>query len=698
MAKVQVFLHGQLLSELLLTPGQDYYAGRSSQCHILLANERGISRQHIKFLREGDDWVALITAKYGTMIFDGESVEKVILKGEVRFSVPPYEFLYTDDTASVNHDVSKPAEYIQNEPMEQHTPSTVPPVQADTAHAQPETPAQPINEESAKLEIETKEPTRIEGNFDATVAGVSQLVAYLKIYNNKVKTEEILKLEGHVWIAGRHPSCDIVVNDSAFSRKHFDITKSSEGYFVTDHNSSNGTLINGEKIEASTPTKIMSGDIITVKHIEFVFELHDGEYKNKIDDLPVLENSEVISTTEDMHHAHAGHALAPYNGDGANGIPAMYDSDGAEHVLRIPPANENKNGGFKPNKIHFIIGILALVLVYGMFSGNNPPAPSGSNTTSADSPSVTPSKELTPDKQKEVSDTFNLAQNYYMQRKFVMCISQVEKLHSIVPFYNNSKELDSLCRQAQELEQLELDRKRKEDERVAAENKIRSTVEECKKNITEKTTSEELNLCLQPASELDPQNGLIVELQTQIALKEAQIKEKQDKAVEFAERKQAGTALFNKAVAHYKEGKLKLALQEFKSFLSGRYPGLNQKEDAAQRNIASIEDQLGKMLNEKISVCQSALDRADLKTAVKSCDDVLKEEPKNEKAQEIRNKAFSQLKKDMKALYDDAALEESLGNIEAAKEKWSKILDTSIPKEDYYQKAKKKLSKYGIGN
>ena len=51
----------------------------------------------------------------------------------------------------------------------------------------------------------------------------------------------------------------------------------------------------------------------------------------------------------------------------------------------------------------------------------------------------------------------------------------------------------------------------------------------------------------------------------------------------------------------------------------------------------------------------------------------------------------------MKSIYEDSILEESLGNVEAAKEKWKKIMQNDLEFDDYYKKAKRKLKKYGEG-
>lgn len=676
MAHIRVTLHGNVLSELNLQPGQEYFAGRGAQCQIVLAHERGISRQHLRIFEQNGGWCAQLTSKYGGILYDGQNVQELPLQGELQFGIPPYEFYFSEEVV--------PAD------------ATIPIVQP--INPPDELPA----EQNVELELDavpaaqaSSRQTQQDGNWDATVAGVSTLVAYLKIVNNKLKTEDVLKLEGNVWTIGRHPTCEVVINDSAVSRQHFDLTKTPEGYFVLDHGSSNGTRLNGEKIPAQTPQRIVSGDVLSIREIEIVFEIHDGEYKNKMQALPEFTPAQEVSQS---------HALVPIDPNEYNNEPE--NDYGGEHspqfpaVLKIPAGSLPISHGFQFNKVHIIIAILGLILLYGLFSGNSPSpstANNGNDQIDSSSQALPQASELSPEKQKEMKDIFNLAHGYYLQRKYTLCLSNIEKLHGIVPFYANSKEVENLCRQAQELEQIELDRRRKEEARIDTENKIRKNIDDCRAQMKPTTSSDEMTVCLQPSLELDPQNATAMDLILQIQAQEASKKDEIQKQADFQRRKQEGQAIYNRAVSLYKSGQLKLALKEFRRYKSGRYPGLNQIDDDATRNITSIEKTLDAEINAEIAKCESALERQDFKGAYLSCDRVLKENPNNTKARDVKNKAWSLLRREMKPLYEDGAFEESVGNIEAAKEKWKKIVNSSVPQDDYYKKAKQKLKKYGEG-
>jgi pSer/pThr/pTyr-binding forkhead associated (FHA) protein len=65
---------------------------------------------------------------------------------------------------------------------------------------------------------------------------------------------------------GRNPACDYVVFDpqNRVSRRHAEIEKNQNGFFITDIGSSNGTFINGIRIEKDKKFKLNSTDKVTL--------------------------------------------------------------------------------------------------------------------------------------------------------------------------------------------------------------------------------------------------------------------------------------------------------------------------------------------------------------------------------------------------------------------------------------------------
>ncbi len=64
------------------------------------------------------------------------------------------------------------------------------------------------------------------------------------------------------WIVGSDEGCDVVVAQPRVSRRHCRLTESDDGYLLEDLGSSNGTYVNGDRIEA--PARVSAGDRITL--------------------------------------------------------------------------------------------------------------------------------------------------------------------------------------------------------------------------------------------------------------------------------------------------------------------------------------------------------------------------------------------------------------------------------------------------
>ncbi|MGL4655770.1 MAG: FHA domain-containing protein [Sarcina sp.] len=66
---------------------------------------------------------------------------------------------------------------------------------------------------------------------------------------------------------------DGLVNiNNLVSRRHCIVKKGVNGYYIVDNGSSNGTFINGRRLEANISNKLADGDIVKVANVEFVFK------------------------------------------------------------------------------------------------------------------------------------------------------------------------------------------------------------------------------------------------------------------------------------------------------------------------------------------------------------------------------------------------------------------------------------------
>ena len=68
---------------------------------------------------------------------------------------------------------------------------------------------------------------------------------------------------------GRQEDCDIVINSPAVSRRHAEIAREQNRYFIADLGSRNGTSLNGTKIRHRTLLK--DGDSVEISTLSFIF-------------------------------------------------------------------------------------------------------------------------------------------------------------------------------------------------------------------------------------------------------------------------------------------------------------------------------------------------------------------------------------------------------------------------------------------
>ncbi len=72
---------------------------------------------------------------------------------------------------------------------------------------------------------------------------------------------------------------DYCFKNPAVGKLHAEISKSQEGYFITDMNTRNGTLIEGERLEPTKVYKLENGTHVTFANEEFIF--YEGRKENQ---------------------------------------------------------------------------------------------------------------------------------------------------------------------------------------------------------------------------------------------------------------------------------------------------------------------------------------------------------------------------------------------------------------------------------
>jgi hypothetical protein len=125
------------------------------------------------------------------------------------------------------------------------------------------------------------EPTRADllGTEAGTMAmpGLSALAgsgtpggtARLRVDQGSVD-DPFIDLDRPLTVIGRRQGSDIVIHDTNVSRMHAQIKREGSRLLIEDTNSSNGTIVNDERIER--PTQLRAGDVIRIGDAVFIYE------------------------------------------------------------------------------------------------------------------------------------------------------------------------------------------------------------------------------------------------------------------------------------------------------------------------------------------------------------------------------------------------------------------------------------------
>jgi len=136
-------------------------------------------------------------------------------------------------------------------------------------------------------------------------------VAYLKIIKGETPNKW-LELTGDQMLLGRHPSCQIVVDNQAISRYHAQILQSHGSFFLEDLRSRNGTSLNGTEIEGRT--ELHEKDEFKICDLVFQFYLkrprNEDSSSSHLEDLSSPTGIPDTSTTGKPRHK-AGHPDGP---------------------------------------------------------------------------------------------------------------------------------------------------------------------------------------------------------------------------------------------------------------------------------------------------------------------------------------------------------------------------------------------------
>lgn len=665
MARLRVRLRGKPIYDITLAEDRSYIAGRKEDCDIVLQPEKGISREHFKVSFVNGAWQVEVVSRYGEVIHNGEQIQELALSHGVVFSLPPYEFDYLNTT----DEVAK-AESSSN------LPAVTGVHQVDD----------------------------FGGSEEKTVIGVAPLSAYIKIVDVDNEAQELIRLDaGDSWVAGRDSSCHIHIRDPRVSRRQFEIRRAGSQYVILDLGSVNGTLVNGSPISSTEPTPIRSGDAISVLTNYLYFELHDAHFQSRLDmvDLPPPNPLVPMGSNDSVpaeYQHHSPHEIMPYQNHA--GLPTPYQDQHPMGPVAPPTPVQKPKFDFQKNRPKLIIGAVILLLVAYLFSGDDGGSPSPSNITMPGSPMEIFNK-LKPEQQALVRQRYKDAKNLYMQGKYQLAQDEIIKIQELVPDYEDIKEIERLSKEAIFIQDQQRRQEELEKARAETEEKIQAQTAICQKKVHANITMAEMDECLSPILQFDPQHPKILDLKTQVESLTAQREAKEAERMAYQSQVSKLRGMYSRAQEIQKKGKPLDAIDAFEKVANSSLPDPSGLKSASRQAITVIRQQMNSKTASLQVEAQKFYEAQNLKGAILALRKARMMDPSNPELPEKIEQYTTELRKQMMNIYQEGILEESFGNVDGgeskagAKDKWKKILELDVPDGEYYKKAFIKLKKYG---
>ncbi len=670
MAILKVLLEGRELYSLTLAKGREYSVGRADTCDIVL-NKSSVSRQHMKVFFDGQSWQTELTSQYAHFSHLGQNVTQLLLADSQIFVVEGYEFRFIDADKFVEKITDKKDATVplapSNFPTEKYNGEAGQNLSPDATTVQP--PSSPKHSDNEHTAITTHVVT-----------------ACLHAYNEETDEEVLFSLDGNHWVAGRSSNCQIRLSETKASRQHFELSRTSTGYEVIDLGSSNGTFLNGKKLQPQARTAVGDGDEIRVGQTVLVFEMRDPRYEEQLAQIPqnlfAEDEADVIEATSEPN-------------------PPSFPRNDSIAVIKYEASTMEPEVMADKKKRNFRIAIgavVALVVLIALAGGN------GGNNGQEENPSKGPNdlqvkgptlKELSPEQKKLAENTYQLAKKFFIEQKYQSAKTELDKLHAMLPFYSDSREMEARLNEAiQTLSELDRIHALQEKQRQTTED-VKRMVQECAGKVNGQTSSEQVRRCLQSAMALDPENK-----EAQALVEKVGAVEDQRKQNILAKETREGQIhknqmMFNEAQKTEERKDYLKAIDLYNKLIASGLPDPHNNKAKSRSAIDALNTKITAGITQLLGKAEQFKSQEKYREAYQALAQAMKWDPSDARILQSMNSVEGDLRRKMKALYNDGILEENVGNLEAAKQKWRAIRDQDLDNGEYAKKSTIKLKRYG---
>ena len=484
---------------------------------------------------------------------------------------------------------------------------------------------------------------------------------------------------------GRDPSkCQIVLNDTEVSSVHAVVIKNNVTVSLEDLNSSNGTILNGDRINKAT---LNHNDEFVIGAVTFTVKFRSDFLKEENSTLMAVDENQTVEVEEHVE-------VQAEEGENVDALGEMIsDAPQEKSFIKRIWKDEDK----RKKAIYGIVVLVGAWFMFGDDSSTKAPATAKQAKKSVvkneTSTSKITGKKISENEARALSARYEIGKNHYYNGRYREALDEFQKISAIDLNFNSS--LQSLIALSKEgLSKLEDQERKRLAEQAAAEKKIK--LKELIAKATEYVKDRRVDLAQEifnEISKLDPENIEVTKMKFELEDWKA---EKNRQELEIASKKKIREDKVEKLKpikALYIQKEWFKTIGKLDDFLKIKDMDEDLIKDASEM-LKTSRDEISSSVSPLLGKAKSLMEGQDLKGAYEVYQQILKIEPSNTEALNSTGDIKELLANKARKIYREAIISESLSLFQDAKEKFQEVQQVSPVDSDYYRKATEKLKDY----
>ena len=703
----------------------EIFVGRSEDCHVLI-DDPLISRHHFVLKNDNGKWICEKLSQLGSLSINGRNsgIMEIQEGDEVKFGIysllisslptlnkiqekpfyqapepthyqepkisntPAHNLAEIDDMLAdslpIEEQESTEMHHTASETIEDATLSE----ENDSFETSGDSFSEEPSSEDSLLPSETFGDNEVstfednnegsdQGNSDESTRFFKAFVNYQLVLFGDHAPYDRYQIDSAEIFIGRDPKkCQIVLDDPEVSTVHAVLRKNNIDITLEDLNSSNGTILNGERINKA---HLSTGDEFVIGSTSFSLETRSDLLDAESDRLMPVESGQMIETEEIEEEM-----VDVDDGDVDFNSEAPPEKSLLKRIWKDP---------VKRKKL-IVFGAIAvigyLVLSPQEETATAPKAPAVK--LEAKDKNAKPKLQLSKDLEEKRNMSYELGVSFFEQNKYFEALKEFQTVMEIDPEYKKvTTYFDQTKAGLKRLEELEA-QKRAEEERLKNKKQIEELLVKAREAVKEKQVAVAESYFSQIA-EKDPENIEVQQLKMEL---ESWQKEQERVALEKASKEAARKAMvdaINPSKTFYLKKEWYKAILKLEDFLRRKGTDEDLVKEASDM-LSDSKNQLAADLGPLIGKARSLKEGQDLRSAYEAFLEILKIEPTNAEALNEVDEIKSTLETRSKRIYREAIIAESLSLFNDAKEKFLEVQQISPTDSEYYKKASDKLKNY----